>query len=176
MIVLLDVKLFIKIAPNIDVNNSYVFNLSSMYENIEKVDILPSVTNINYYDEKSFDMMYSNIIIGDNYYFYEFFSKIINPIYSGKNVFLLVDRNILKDAISESLCKLIQQRYGYNNIALINEVEDLDYIPKDNLFSVAGVYNLDIDKERYSCMYMSRNSSHMKDTGAFDGHQEKEYV
>lgn len=158
------------------IKDYYVFNLSSLINNIMPIRLLPDPSIINCSDERQFDQSYFNFIFNDDFRFYEFFSKLINPIYSGKNVIVLVQRSLFYDAITESIIKLIQQRYGYNNLAIINDPEDIDYIPKDNTFTVNGVYNLDIDKSRYSSIYAGRNMNYFdKDYSLKEG-AETEYV
>lgn len=143
--------------PYINLEDTYVFNLSSLKEGFTMISVLPDPSSINCLDEREFDQAYFNFIMSNDFRFYEVFSKMIYPIYCGKNVVVLVQRNMFYDTITESLLKLIQQRYGYNNIAIINEPSDIDYIPKDNNFTVNGVFNLDQDKERYTRIYATRN-------------------
>ena len=75
-------------------------------------------------------------------------SSIIYNLYQGKDVFILVDDNLID--LNESLFKFIQQRYGYN-ACRINNLEDLIYAENTD-FSREGLCNLDIDKERLSYM------------------------
>jgi hypothetical protein len=142
-----------------DIDNLFIYNLSSMIEGYQKIGILPSVNNINYIDELNFDISYSNYIMTNDSVFYEFFSKIIYPLYNGYSVYLITARNDFFDRVTESLLKFIQQRYGYIS-AIMNDPTDIDYINQDVGFGstgIYGVYNLDLDKERYSYMYASTN-------------------
>lgn len=139
-----------------DIQNLVVYNLSSLYEGCPRVGILPPVNEVNYADELSFDIAYSNYIMTNNMVFYEFFSKILYPLYNGFDVYLMVTRNIFYDRISESLLKFIQQRYEYIG-AIINEPDDADYINPDMGFGIMGIYNLDLDKEKFSMIYTTMN-------------------
>jgi hypothetical protein len=149
-----------------DMKNLMVFNLSSLLEGYHKVDILPPVTQIDYNNQISFDISYSNYIMMNDNIFYEFFSKIINPLYYGVDVYLIVTRNIFYDCITESLFKFIQQRYGYP-CAMIGDTTDVDYLNPDVGFTTAGIYNLDLDKERFSVMYTMQHLD--PNTGKIEG-------
>lgn len=144
--------------PNNQKGDFIIYNLISTIGTYPIVDIVPNARDFDYSDEKDFDMKYASFIFNDDYFFYEFFDKIIYPLYNGYNIYLIIDRNNISDAIAESITKLIQQRYAYNS-AIVNEPEDLDYVNKDESFgSLQGIYNLDIDKERYSILYTALNS------------------
>jgi hypothetical protein len=65
----------------------------------------------------------------------------------------MVTRNELFDIFTESIQKFILERYGYTNY-LVNEPFDFLSINELNdKFTVAGIYNLDLDKERYAYRY-----------------------
>ena len=131
-----------------------ILNLSSLIEGFPRVHLVPSVTT-QYNDDKEFDLAYANYIFSNDYTFMEFM-KIVYPLYCGQNVFLLVSRNEnTHDIITESLCKLIQQRYGYN-YQLLNTKDDIDYYD-DSGFSLFGIQTLDIDKERMTYIAVSQN-------------------
>lgn len=123
----------------------YVVNFSSPCEGFPQLDILPRV-RFNLDDSQEFDVAFANYIFSDDYRFKQFFSMIF-PLYAGENVYILTSKTEFYDMLNESLMKIIQQRYGY----IFNEVnneDDIDYL-KSGSFSIQGLYNLDIDKERY---------------------------
>ena len=131
-----------------------VLNLSSLVEGFPRVHLVPSVT-ATYDDDKQFDLAYANYIFSNDSVFMEFM-KIIYPLYTGLDVFLLVSRNEnTHDIITESLCKLIQQRYGYN-YQLINNTDDINYYDESD-FSFYGLQALDIDKERMTNLAVRAN-------------------
>lgn len=131
-----------------------VLNLSSLIEGFPRVHLVPSITP-TYNDDKQFDIAYANYIFSDDSNFMEFM-KIIYPLYTGQDVFLLVSRNEnTHDIITESLCKLIQQRYGYN-YQLLNHLSDIDYYDDSN-FSLYGLQVLDMDKERMTNLMVRAN-------------------
>lgn len=131
-----------------------VLNLSSLVEGYPRVHLVPSVITA-YNDDKQFDIDYANYILLNDNVFMEFM-KIIYPLYMGEDVFLLVSRNEnTHDIITESLCKLIQQRYGYN-YQLLNSESDIDYYD-DSDFSFYGIQTLDMDKERMTNLMVRAN-------------------
>ena len=131
-----------------------ILNLSSLAEGFQRVHLVPSVS-ARYNDDKEFDMAYANYIFSNDLVFMEFM-KIIYPLYIGQDVFLLVSRNEdTHDIITESLCKLIQQRYGYN-YQLINTKDDIDYYDDSN-FSLYGIQTFDVDKERMTYLAVQQN-------------------
>lgn len=124
-----------------------IFNISSLKEGYPKLDILP-INNVQYEDERDFDMQYFNWIFSNDYIFKRFFS-IINLLYMGHKVILLVSNSDEYNVSIYSLMKMIQQRYGYIS-TYINDVSDIQFIDNSNSeFSFHGLYNLDMDKERY---------------------------
>lgn len=131
-----------------------VLNLSSLAEGFERVHLVPSIS-ASYNDDKQFDIDYANYIFSNDYTFMEFM-KIIYPLYVGSDVFLLVSRNEnTHDIITESLCKLIQQRYGYN-YQLLNNKYDIDYYDDSN-FNIYGIQTFDMDKERMTYLAVQQN-------------------
>ena len=136
-----------------------VLNLSSLVEGFPRVHLVPSVS-ANYNDDKEFDIAYANYIFSNDNVFMEFM-KIVYPLYDGCDVFLLVSRNEnTHDIITESLCKLIQQRYGYN-YQLLNFKDDIDYYDDSN-FSIYGIQTFDADKERMTYLVVQQNPELLK--------------
>lgn len=136
-----------------------VLNLSSLVEGIPKVHLVPSFS-APYNNDKEFDVAFANYIFSNDNVFIEFM-KIIFPLYMGNDVFLLVSRNEnTYDIITESICKLIQQRYGYN-YQLLNCKEDINYYD-DSDFSIYGLSTLDLDKERMTYLTVQSNPKIVK--------------
>lgn len=134
-------------SKEIEDKTSVVFNLSSLREGYKRVDLFPPF--LKEYSDKEFDMNYANYILNTEKIFFEFMKKIIMPLYyDNKSVYILISKGNVFDELTESLQKFIQQRYGLisNNI---NDAEDYEYL-EDADFSILGLYNLDIDKEKYS--------------------------
>ena len=113
------------------------------------VNLIPPVKVSDYRDEKEFDIMYANYIINNDNAFIDLM-KIIYDEYDSGNIdpiCILVERDEIRDCLTESLIKFIQQRYGINSY-LINTVEDREY-REPSSFDITGLYNLDQDKERF---------------------------
>lgn len=124
-----------------------VYNLSSNLfdDKIEKLNLqyMPEMD----YTQKDADIAFANTIFSVDAYFCELM-KIILPLRDGLNVALLVYREEdFFDASTESLLKLIQQRYGYN-YQLLNDVDDFNPWDQSN-FDINGTFNLDQDSKRY---------------------------
>lgn len=133
-----------------------ILNLSSLNERFPRVALMPP-PNLHFMNDEIFDENYFYYIFNNDLVFMELM-KIIIQLYHGNNVCLLVTQNEVFDKITESLLKLIQQRYGYNGI-VINEAEDLlmfdTPVYEDGEFSLPGLAMLDIDKERFSYLSLS---------------------
>ena len=138
--------------PN-NLNNLVVFNLTSLVEGVEKLNLLPPPNSdyLNQTNYKEFDQFYMNYIFSNDYVFMELM-KIIYNLYLHNNVYILIYRNDTFDIVAESLMKLIQQRYGYH-CQWLNEPSDFNYYD-DSDFSFNGIYNLDIDRERYETIML----------------------
>lgn len=139
-----------------DLNQSTIFfNLTSLKEGFERLNLIPPSIQNMYLNDKNFDLLYANYILQNDAVFYEMM-KIVYSIYSGNTVYILTSTDLQEcDFVAESLQKFIQSRYGIisNNV---NSEEDLDFLSECN-FSMNGLYNLDIDKERFAGLYVAKN-------------------
>lgn len=146
---------------NLIYNDTFVvFNLSSLIEGFEMISIIPPFIR-QFNDEKEFDIMYANYLLSDNNAFYEMM-KIVMSIYMGKDVYILITKdNGIFEILTESFQKFLQQRYGIisNNI---NCIEDLEFILDEQQFSLSGLYNLDIDKEKFTYMYYAKHPEQLR--------------
>lgn len=123
-----------------------IFNLSSLIDKYPLIGLLP-MHNLGAISEYDFDMRYAGWILSDENRFLSFMNIIMN-IYTGNNVYIIVDEGPNTELITESLLKLIQQRYGIN-ATYISCIEDfLNSDPAE--FSELGRVNLNLDKERYT--------------------------
>lgn len=129
-----------------------VFNLSSLLEGFERVNILPPF-KLDRYD-RDFDIIYAEYIIQNDNIFYEFM-KIMMAIYYGLDVVVLIDKMDLHEYVNESLIKFIQQRYGIVTNS-INEITDWDNVEECE-FSLQGLFNIDQDKERFTTIHAKYN-------------------
>lgn len=131
-----------------------ILNLSSFVEGVDRVNLLPP-NNIGLFNDKDFDVMYANYIFSNDGPFCEFM-KIIYQLYNGIDVFLLVNTDDSFEIYTESITKLIQQRYGYN-YQILNKKSDYNRYD-DSSFSLQGVYNVDQDMERFTMIQLSKLS------------------
>lgn len=141
---------------NINLNENIVFNLNSLVEGGIRLRLMPpsEIESISYRDERFFDQVYANYIFSDNDRFSRFMSVILS-FYYGNDVYVMVDDSIdVCEIMIESLMKLIQQRYGIVS-NYVKEMDDLNYLT-EGTFSISGLYNLDIDKNRYMLLHPDR--------------------
>lgn len=130
--------------------HGYIYNFTTMKEGYESLQTLIPPNQIGHLDGYEFDVTYMKYIMSNDYVFMWFF-RIIYNLYIGKDVFLLSSEDDWSENLIESLLKLVQQRYGINGI---NIVTDEDYIDA-SVHSIVefapgyGLYNLDIDKDRF---------------------------
>lgn len=139
-------------SPNaiIPVANMYPFIVYNVSSNL----VNPSIKNLSFmqmqgldYKRKDIDDQFYNIVLNNDIYFCDLMNIVI-PLKSGSNVALLVYREEeLFDPFSETIGKLIQQRYGYN-YQLLNEADDFNPYD-DSSFNINGVFYLDQDINRY---------------------------
>lgn len=136
-----------------------IFNLSSLYSGY--VDLTPLITSRDltqsptelpnmYIDSPSFDMNYANSMINNPEHF-NMLMQIMYVSYNGGISAILVKRDNYRDAIMESIIKLIQQRYGYN-CWILNSISDIQDIKESN-YTPLGLMTLDSDLERFSILF-----------------------
>ena len=98
-----------------------------------------------------FDIAYGKYIMNNNDAFIQFMNIMIPAFNSPETlVQILINKSDFRDAITESLAKLIQQRYGYN-IYIINDIEDFLYTDESD-FSIPGLFTMDEDLARWRCL------------------------
>lgn len=150
------------IAANlvVDSNKVMVYNLTSMSEAYSRsnLNIIPP-NNLGSQSEYEFDVKYMNWIFQNDSIFVEFM-KIIDNLYKGVDVFLVMSDNDWSETLVESLLKLIQQRYGIN-ATHIETMEDLFYVEESNFVEGYGIANLDMDMDRYT--YLTNQDIASKD-------------
>lgn len=135
--------------------STVIFNISSLREGLPRLQLIPPKELGRYY-ERDFDIIYANYIMNNDAVFCQFFTIVYN-LYCNKDVYLVMDNSDWSENIIESICKLIQQRYGYESMKL-NSYEDYIYAMTNIIGEFNpyyGIANLDMDKERYS--YINEN-------------------
>ena len=132
--------------------NTKIYNLTSLAERYApyRIPLVPpnSLGSMNEYE---FDVNYMHWIMDNDINFSTFMNMIVD-LYSGTDLFILVSEDEWSQIITESLLKLIQQRYGIVAVN-VNAVEDLLYGGESGFAEGYGVFNLDMDIERYERLY-----------------------
>ena len=163
MILFIDNKDYIPYIQSIYQNRDIcVYNLSSMYSGfrdvyplIDTIGINPVEIPINQYVYMpQFDSQFLYLALNDNKKFVSLMN-IMLPDYNGYIVLILVYREPYRDAIMESLIKLIQQRYEYTTY-IIQDIEDI-YGIREPSYGTNGLIRLEQDINRYHEMYYSGN-------------------
>lgn len=126
-------------------------NFTGMNETVQKISTI-GLENIDISDPE-FDKAFAQIMLNNDDNFISLFN-IVQLLYSGVNIFICISIGNVLDCLNESLAKLIQQRYGYN-YQMINEINDIDWYDDAN-FSIPGLYNFDLDRDRYIHIYTNR--------------------
>lgn len=136
-----------------------ILNFSSFYSGyINITHLIAKISPINntgmpmpdFVNSYEFDMQYASAVMNDP----ELFGSLINIMlraYEGYLVCILVQRDLYRDAVMESLIKLIQQRYGYN-CWVIEDEDDIDIITEQMLLP-NGLITLDSDIKQYNELY-----------------------
>ena len=93
---------------------------------------------------------------------------VMYDFYSGYDVYLVANLQLVGN-IAESFVKFIQQRYGIN-CYLINTPEDLLYAVDTGAgFSMEGIGNFDLDKERLSTIAMASTQTDPRMANSYYG-------
>jgi hypothetical protein len=134
-----------------------VYNLLSIVEAGTRLHYLIPVFRINgvdFGDEVLFDKEYINYVYGKNDSFLEIMSIVVD-VYEGEDVYILIDNDTnSKDILTESIIKILQQRYGI--IAnYIYDTSDLEGLV-DTSLSLEGLYNFGQDRDRYLRILIER--------------------
>lgn len=126
-----------------------IFNFSSCIQNyVQLSNLLPKGVDCS--SDENFDMSYFDYIYNNDCAFMEFMTIITN-LYSGENVYIIIDHVDIFDRIAESLAEIIKQRFGYLSY-FVNESSDYDninYITDSSSFSIPGLANFDLDRQKY---------------------------
>lgn len=146
-----------ELKTSLEFNNkpNVVLNLSSSYMLGTRLSSLVPPLYVDINDEKMFDMQYAKFLLENQAAFIDLMA-IVLPIYEGKSVYIIAGDDEYKELISESLLKFIQQRYGIQSV-IMETLEDIPDYYEEVRISLEGIYNLDLDKERYTYMTTDPN-------------------
>ena len=156
-----------------DNDKAVVLNFNSYSEKFQKLNLTPQVF-IGSTSTMEFDQNYYQMILNTDFYFMELM-KIIMMLYAGIDVYICIGPGEYELAITESLLKIIQQRYGYNAV-YVTCLEDIT-TATDQYFDPGLITNLDMDRERFSRLYESmriQNGGHPYDDN-FPGSEDQLY-
>ena len=140
-------------------NRAVIFNLSSYYSGYNNITNLITMANMSntseyliaqYVDMPEFDINYMNYVFNNK----DLFNSILSIVHcatDGNNAIVLVKHDPFRDAIMESIIKLIQQRYGYQ-CWVVDSVDDLSCLSEPT-FTPYGLMNLDEDLKRFNFKY-----------------------
>lgn len=125
--------------------NSIIFNMNANVSTFVPVYLMPPQGMI--YTSLEFDNEYINLILTNDHYFLQLM-RIMIPLRDGHDVYILAyNEETVFNPITETLMKLIQQRYGYN-YQEIHSVDDLNIFDCSG-FTTPGIIQFDEDFKRY---------------------------
>lgn len=137
------------------INRVIQLNLTSYHSDVPTLNLL--IPSSDYISEDllngdcatpDFDVAYHSFIINNDAAFLQLMSIII-PVFTDPDtlVQILINVSNFRDVITESLCKLIQQRYGYNSY-IVYELEDFLYTEESDM-TIPGLFSIDSDIQRW---------------------------
>lgn len=126
-------------------NRLVVLNLNANVQCYTRLNLMPPLGMST--SSMEFDTQYVNLLLSDPNYFMQFM-HIMNYLKNGYDVVLLIyNEDTVFNAITETLVKFIQQRYGYN-YQFLNDVEDFNQWDQSS-FTAPGIIQFDQDYLRY---------------------------
>ena len=128
------------IPVNLTGMNIYIDTLK--FEGLDNID----------YTDPEYDKVYADILYNNDHNFVQMF-EIVQLLAAGSNIFVCISDYYTCGFINEAFAKFIQQRYGYN-YQMINDKDDINYYD-DSSFTATGLYNYDMDKERYMAILIN---------------------
>ena len=141
-------KISIGSIPNIP-DNYKVYNLSSVYQmGVSVHDLIPNPFGLNIdINSQEFDVYVFNTIFANERLF-AIFLQMVNDVFNGNDIYIMIDDNVeLKIALSESVIRIIQQRYGLE-YSIVNTPEDFECV-EETKFSFIGIQIFDQDNKRF---------------------------
>lgn len=133
-----------------------VLNFTSYIEGYRRLYLIPP-NSLGASNDYQFDVLYMQYIFENDPIFFEFFS-LMDLLNRGCDVYIIISDDDWSIMLIESLLKLIQQRYGYNG-QRVDCLDDVIYSVPGEFNREYGLYNYDIDSERYALLSKSMESS-----------------
>lgn len=144
--------------------NTFIYSINCVVQGYPRIDLLPKISSNGIPDTGSdqFDQFIINTIMGEDYYFSQFMI-IVSALAQGCDVILLYwNENFIMNPVTEIVCKIIQQRYGYNYIQ-IDSLEQIEFIfmqlYPEPMFTAPGIQLYDADFRRYQEILIKRDPS-----------------
>ena len=138
-----------------------IYNFTS-YNTMSNFNALSNLNNtnvlINCIDDYDRHVTYFNYIFNHTPAFIELMT-IMYDVYCGKDVLILINNDYnfpICNIMNDLLFTIIMDRYGIR-IPTINMPDDIYYCDEEQNFSPLGIYNIDIDKDRYIYLLYSNN-------------------
>ena len=136
-----------------------IYNLSSLYSGYDSITSL--ITGLHEWaanginvpaalDKPEIDVEYWNLIMQRPNMFNDLMKLVLNS-FEGYVCMVLVHHDNYRDAVLESIIKLIQQRYGFTPW-IVQDEEDISVIEEPE-YTAQGLVTLDEDRKRYHIMY-----------------------
>ena len=128
-------------------------DVTALATRINKIQRPVELTTRQFMETPGFDAAYAMTVLNDPKMF-EALMRIILHDFEGEVVILLIQRDDYRDAIMDTLMKLIQIRYGKGSW-VVEEDYDLEFMDEDSIVNVAtdytsdGLLRLDEDRKRY---------------------------
>lgn len=132
--------------------NAVIININANVTGFYSLCLTPSFETLNGVNvfTQEFDDWYIYQVLNNDGLFMNFM-QIVSHLRNGKDVVLLVYRGSeIFDAMTESLVKLIQIRYGYN-YQIVDSVDGIDYYDQST-FTTPGIIQFDYDYTRYESL------------------------
>ena len=132
--------------------------------------------NVATSDESEYDMRFAQFILNDDRAFIELMSLMF-PLYDNRDIYVTMTKDGgYFEYVAESLGKFIQQRYGYT-YAVINENSDYDHLNRNSFtFNINGLYNFDLDKQRYTELMMHKYPNLIMNEGTDSNGNKYKYI
>lgn len=145
-----------------------MFNLSSYVQSCFQLsNLLPKGVDCS--SDENLDMSYFDYIYGNQYAFMDFMF-IINELYKGSIVYLIINHTDFYDKLAESLSEIIKQRYGYLSY-FVNDMDDYEsilYNIDSGTFSIIGLSNFDNDRKKFLSIAYTNGLIKDEDTENYD--------
>ena len=135
-----------------------VYNLSSLYSGYDSITSLItglhewSANGVNVPEalaRPEIDIAYWELIMKNNKMFNDLMKLVLNS-FEGFVCMVLVKHDEYRDAVLESIIKLIQQRYGFTPWVIQDE-GDIEVLEEPE-YTAQGLVTLDEDRKRYHMM------------------------